>query len=449
MRQESIDQIFNAGRDGDPFAITIMGLWFYDGTLIMRDRLRGINLLKSASDANVVWAQNLLLYINGMPYVSEDIADSAIVSTEATDQMILAAQQGNIFAMTALGQLWYEGKTTPQDRTMAYNLLNNAAQRGCLWAQELLQEYHIGKQQMSEKVNCGGNVTRHFQSKTVSSNILQTSTGSQELPKDYIAELNGMIGLERVKKEITSLKNFVTIQKQREAEGLKSMSVSYHCVFSGNPGTGKTTVARIVAGIYKNLGILKKGHLVEVQRADLVAEYVGQTAPKTNTKIDEALDGVLFIDEAYSLAEGGANDFGMEAINTLLKRMEDDRERLVVILAGYSNEIQAFIDSNPGLESRFNRYIYFEDYTPVELMDIFAFNLRRAQYKITKDAYEEVFRVISAKIVQKDKNFGNARYVRNLFERIVQKQADRLAQKQKPTKDELCIIQIIDVQNAK
>lgn len=449
MRQESIDQIFNAGRDGDPFAITIMGLWFYDGKQIMRDRLRGLNLLKSASDANVVWAQNLLLYINGMPYVSEDIADSAIVSTEATDQMILAAQQGNIFAMTALGQLWYEGKTTPQDKTMAYNLLNNAAQRGCLWAQELLQGYHIGKQQMSEKADCGGNVMRHLQSKTVSPNILQTSTGSQELPKDYITELNGMIGLERVKKEITSLKNFVTIQKQREAEGLKSMSVSYHCVFSGNPGTGKTTVARIVAGIYKNLGILKKGHLVEVQRADLVAEYVGQTAPKTNTKIDEALDGVLFIDEAYSLAEGGANDFGMEAINTLLKRMEDDRERLVVILAGYSNEIQAFIDSNPGLESRFNRYIYFEDYTSVELMDIFAFNLRRAQYKIMKDAYEEVFRVISAKIAQKDKNFGNARYVRNLFERIIQRQADRLAQEQKPTKDELCIIKIIDVQNAK
>lgn len=449
MRQESIDQIFNAGRDGDPFAITIMGLWFYDGKQTMRDRLRGLNLLKSASDANVVWAQNLLLYINGMPYVSEDIADSAIVSTEATDQMISAAQQGNIFAMTALGQLWYEGKTTPQDKTMAYNLLNNAAQRGCLWAQELLQEYHIGKQQMSEKVDCGGNVMRDLQSKTVSPNILQTSTGSQELPKDYIAELNGMIGLERVKKEITSLKNFVTIQKQREAEGLKSMSVSYHCVFSGNPGTGKTTVARIVAGIYKNLGILKKGHLVEVQRADLVAEYVGQTAPKTNTKIDEALDGVLFIDEAYSLAEGGANDFGMEAINTLLKRMEDDRERLVVILAGYSNEIQVFIDSNPGLESRFNRYIYFEDYTSVELMDIFAFNLRRAQYKIMKDAYEEVFRVISAKIAQKDKNFGNARYVRNLFERIIQRQADRLAQEQKPTKDELCIIKIIDVQNAK
>ena len=268
----------------------------------------------------------------------------------------------------------------------------------------------------------------------------------QDTGMDSVAELNKLIGLKRVKQEIMSLRNFVTVQQQRKEQGMKTISVSYHCVFSGCPGTGKTTVARIVAGIYKELGILKKGHLVEVQRSDLVAEYVGQTAPKTNAKIDEALDGVLFIDEAYTLSTGGMNDFGPEAINTLLKRMEDDRDRLVVILAGYSDEIKQFINSNPGLESRFNRYIHFDDYTDEELIDIFAYNLRNAQYKITKDAYDAVYQIIKEKVANKDSRFGNARYVRNLFEKIIQKQSDRLAQSGgRATREQLSIITIDDV----
>ena len=265
--------------------------------------------------------------------------------------------------------------------------------------------------------------------------------------EDHMKELNEMIGLSRVKEEVASLRNFVLVQEQRKRQGLKSNNVSYHCVFSGNPGTGKTTVARIVAGIYKDLGILKKGHLVEVQRSDLVAEYVGQTATKTNAKIDEALDGVLFIDEAYTLAEGGQGDFGQEAINTLLKRMGDDRNRLIVILAGYSNEIQHFIDSNPGLQSRFNRYIHFDDYSYEELLRIFIFNLSKNDFKITRDAFNAVGGMIQEQLANKDSKFGNARYIRNMFETVIMKQANRLASNKKnPSKEDLMLITIDDVQ---
>ena len=194
--------------------------------------------------------------------------------------------------------------------------------------------------------------------------------------------------------------------------------------------------------------LLKKGHLVETDRSGLVAEYVGQTAPKTNTKIDEALDGVLFIDEAYTLI-GGENDFGAEAITTLLKRMEDDRDRLVVILAGYTNEIKGSINSNPGLQSRFNRYIQFDDYNVEELLEILKSNLKKSRYKIKRDAFEWVHSFISNKVMMKDERFGNARFIRNVFEKIVQNQADRLASQTTICNKELTIITIDDVTKLK
>lgn len=258
-------------------------------------------------------------------------------------------------------------------------------------------------------------------------------------------ELDTLIGLDSVKKEVQTLTNFIKIQQKREEQGLKSSSLSYHCVFTGNPGTGKTTVARIVADIYKELGVLKKGHLVETDRAGLVAEYVGQTAIKTNKIIDSALDGVLFIDEAYSLVDGGESDYGKEAIATLLKRMEDDRDRLVVILAGYTEDMKRFIDSNPGLQSRFNRYIEFPDYTAEELLQIFEVNMRKFDYKITDDAKEQLKQYFADAVAHKDKNFGNGRFVRNVFEKVLEHQANRLASQSNLTTEQLSEITIEDL----
>ena len=257
--------------------------------------------------------------------------------------------------------------------------------------------------------------------------------------KSSTSELDALVGLSSVKEEIKTLSNFIKIQQKRKEQGLKSSSVSYHCVFTGNPGTGKTTVARIVAQIYKDLGILSKGHLVETDRAGLVAEYVGQTAVKTNKIIDSALDGVLFIDEAYSLI-GTGQDYGKEAIATLLKRMEDDRDRLVVILAGYSKEMQDFINTNPGLQSRFNRYIEFPDYSAEELLQIFEKNVTKFDYKLDKEACIAMAEYFQNAVENKDANFGNARFVRNIFEKTLEKQANRLSTDPDLDTEELTLI---------
>ena len=267
----------------------------------------------------------------------------------------------------------------------------------------------------------------------------------EESLEDILAKLNSLVGLENVKSDVNSLINLIQIRKIREERGIKQPDMSLHLVFSGNPGTGKTTVARLLGEIYSKLGILSKGHLVETDRSGLVAGYVGQTAIKTQDKIKEALGGILFIDEAYALsASKGENDFGEEAIDTILKAMEDHRDDFIVIVAGYPKLMDEFLHSNPGLESRFNKHLFFDDYNPQELFDIFVSMEEKSSLKLDKKAekflkghFEDVYKC-------RGDNFANGRYVRNIFEKALSNQADRLVTIEEISDDDLNTLVIDD-----
>ena len=268
----------------------------------------------------------------------------------------------------------------------------------------------------------------------------------KEPEKSGMEELNELIGLKTVKHDVEELVGLAKVRKMREEKGMKAVPVSLHLVFSGNPGTGKTTVARILAKLYKEIGILSTGQLVETDRSGLVAGYVGQTAIKTQKKIQEAMGGVLFIDEAYTLNQEGEN-FGQEAIDTILKAMEDHRDKFVVIVAGYTDLMKAFIESNPGLKSRFNKFFYFPDYTVDELQQIFMMQCKKYQYKLTEEAEaavkEEIIRLEAAK----GENFANAREVRNLFEKIITNQAARVSELENVDEEMLTTLTIDDLKD--
>ena len=278
----------------------------------------------------------------------------------------------------------------------------------------------------------------------------ETPEAPEKTADELIEELNALTGLRSVKEEVNSMINLMKVQQMRSERGLKTVPVNKHMIFSGNPGSGKTTVARLLSQIYAGIGVLEKGHLVEVDRAGLVSGYVGQTALKTQDVIESALGGILFIDEAYALTSAkGQNDFGQEAVDTLLKAMEDHRDDLIVICAGYTDLMTEFLDSNPGLRSRFNKIIIFEDYTAEEEMAILRQMCRKQDYTLSKDAEAEAERFFRDRCENKPPSFANGRDVRNYLEKAITNQAGRIVALQgrkKVSKAMLTRIELEDVE---
>ncbi len=276
--------------------------------------------------------------------------------------------------------------------------------------------------------------------------IVKTAQEDDETLESVMAKINALVGMKNIKDQINTFINLIKVQKEREQRKLPVSPMSLHAVFYGPPGTGKTTIARLLGKVYKCLGLLKQGHLTETDRSGVVAGYVGQTAIKTDEIVQKSLDGVLFIDEAYSLASAdSSNDFGQEAIDTLLKRMEDFRERFVVIVAGYTDEMQLFINANPGLKSRFSKYFYFDHYEPSDLLKIFEIFVKNASFILDEDAKGNALTLFTAAYELRDRSFGNGRFVRNTFEKAIEKQANRIAGIAPLTHTILCTLTAHDI----
>ncbi|GAW91484.1 stage V sporulation protein K [Calderihabitans maritimus] len=292
------------------------------------------------------------------------------------------------------------------------------------------------------------NLIRHYSKQVTHPPISQPEEAEKQKLDEILKELDDLIGLTEIKDLVKEIVAYVEIQKIRAKERLATEPTVLHMIFRGNPGTGKTTVARIIGKLFKELGVLQKGHLVEVERADLVGEYIGHTAQKTREQVKRAMGGILFIDEAYSLARGGEKDFGKETIDVLVKAMEDHKNNLILILAGYKEEMDWFLRTNPGLRSRFPIHLDFPDYTIPELMAIAHLMLERRQYKLSPEAETELEKILRKEAIFGHEHSGNARLVRNIIEKAIRRQAVRLVQEEKLTRQELMSINLEDIQGA-
>ena len=470
--QESFEWYLKAAEQGSQKACRDVGRFYMVGSGVRKSNTKAIEWYKKANAYGMVgylydnkndFSEALKWYTKAAEtgnWPEQSSLATFLYNHELYEEALkweIKASEGNLDYCRAVGRYYEWGKGVKKDLNEAMRWYKKAAEGGgasskVFFGQKLFEQKHyedalewfekvISDKEASDDtkkeaqdyiekcqklLNLSNSVTLTAEDEGVESSVEkeQISNALETL----LQQLQSLIGLNEVKQEVSTLVNLLKLQSMRKQHGLPEIPMSRHLVFVGNPGTGKTTVARILAKIYHQLGILSKGQLIEVDRSGLVAGYVGQTALKTQEVIRSAMGGVLFIDEAYTLAKSdSSNDFGQEAIDTILKAMEDHRDDFVVIVAGYPDSMKAFINSNPGLKSRFNKYIYFQDYTPEELLDIFKSQCKNAGLMLEDGASEIAFDYLQNVYEHRDSNFANGRSVRNYFERVLSNQANRLA----------------------
>ena len=491
--QESFEWYLKAAEQGSQKACRDVGHFYMVGSGVRKSDTKAIEWYKKANAYGMVgylyankndFSEALKWYTKAAEtgnWPEQSSLATFLYNYELYEEALkweIKASEGNPDICQSVGRYYECGKGVEKDLDEAMHWYKKAAEGGgtrskAFFGQKLFEQKHYedalewfekvtsDKEASDDTKKEAQDYIEKCQKLLHPSNIVTLTTEDEgvknSVEKELISntleallqQLQSLIGLNEVKQEVSTLVNLLKLQSMRKQHGLPEIPMSRHLVFVGNPGTGKTTVARLLADIYHQFGILSKGQLIEVDRSGLVAGYVGQTALKTREAIQSAIGGVLFIDEAYTLAKSeSSNDFGQEAIDTILKAMEDHREDFVVIVAGYPDLMKIFINSNPGLKSRFNKYIYFKDYTPEELLDIFKSQCKNAGLTLEDGASEIAFDYLRNAYEHRDSDFANGRSVRNYFERVLSNQANRLALQSAVSETDLITLSKDDIQNA-